>query len=215
MFIKILLGLLVAYGIVCLGVLFFQNHLIYAPSKIANPAPSKMGLSQFQAIHIKAKDGLPLQAWWAPPQAGKPVIVYFHGNAGNIADRAITMQAYLKQGYGILLPEYRGYAGNPGKPSEAHFYADAKTALQFVQSQHIPMHCIVIYGESLGTGVATQMALNYPNAAALVLQSPLSSLGEVGRVHYPFLPVHWLLRERYDNAAKIETGSYACVDITW
>ena len=203
MFVKILWGLFIAYGFICVFVWFFQYHLIYHPSKIANPAPSKMGLSQFQAIHIKADDGLPLQTWWAPPKAGKPVIVYFHGNAGNIADRAITIRAYLKQGYGIFLPEYRGYAGNPGKPSEAHFYADAQTALQFVQSQHIPMHCIVIYGESLGTGVATQMALDNPDAAALVLQSPISSLGAVGRAHYPFLPVHVLLREHYDNVAKI------------
>ncbi len=200
--VKILIGIIISYGIVCTGVWLWQRALIYAAGKDSNPLPSSVGVAEFQPITITAQDGIPLQAWWAPPKPQQPVIMYFHGNAGNITERGITMRPYLEQGYGIFLLEYRGYAGNPGTPSETAFYQDAQTALDFVKDQHIPEQCIVIYGESLGSGVATQMAITH-DVGALILLAPISSLSSAAHAHYPFLPTQLLLRERYDNVNKI------------
>lgn len=197
------LGLLIGYLLICLSVWFWQRSLIYRPNKEANPPPQALELSRFEVLYLHTADSLPLEAWWARPTSAKqPVIIYFHGNAGNIADRAVTMTRYLEKGFGIFLLEYRGYANNPGKPTEKDFYQDAQTAVNFVLNQGINPQCIVLYGESLGCGVATQMAL-LNKVGALVLQTPFTSLAAVANVHYPFLPSRFFLREKYDNLLKI------------
>ena len=109
---------------------------------------------------------------------------------------------YIKAGYGVLLLAYRGYSGNQGQPSEQGLYNDARAALHFLKKQHIAEHCMVLFGESLGTGVAVQMATEF-HVGAVILQSPYTSIADVGQKHYPFLPVHWLLKDRYDSRDKI------------
>lgn len=202
MVLKLIMGIVFSYILICLLVWLCQRLLIYPADDTVNPSPSAVGVPAFQPITVTAQDGLPLQAWWAPPKPHKPVIVYFHGNAGNVAERGTTMNPYFQQGYGAFLLEYRGYAGNPGKPSEQAFYQDANTAMQFVKDQGVPDKCVVIYGESLGTGVATQMAVTH-QAGALVLQAPFTSLKDAARTHYFFLPTDLLLHESYDSLAKI------------
>jgi fermentation-respiration switch protein FrsA (DUF1100 family) len=193
--------------ILCLyiAVLFFfylnQRSFIYFPSKSAS-TPIKAGVPEMQVVSLTTKDGLALEAWYRPSlDSQTPTIVYFHGNAGHIGHRGPIVLPFLAKGYGVLLVTYRGYSGNPGYPSEKGFYQDARAAIQFLQEQNVPLHCVVLYGESIGTGVAVQMAAEYP-IGALILQSPFTSLTDIAKLHYPFLPVNWLMKDQFNSLKK-------------
>jgi hypothetical protein len=148
-------------------------------------------------------DGLDLVAWYhSPPNQNAPLIVLFHGNGGTIEIRAAKAKTYIGAGFGVLLPEYRGYGGNPGSPSEAGLYADGRAALAFAAAQGIAPDRWILLGESLGTGVAVQMATEQ-RVAALVLEAPYTSIADVAQSDFPLLPVWWLVRDRFDSAEKI------------
>jgi len=189
------------------GTMFLaQRHLIYHPSQTV-PPPAAAGLPEMRAVTVTTADGLRLRSWYRAPPAGQPTIVHFHGNGGNIADRGFKVRPYLDAGLGLLLVEYRGYGGNPGDPTEQGLYADARAHLDFLAGEGVAPRDWVLYGESLGSGVAVQMAMEQAARApvrAVVLESPYLSLGETAAAHYPFLPARTLVRDRFDSAAKIE-----------
>ena len=133
-----------------------------------------------------------------------PTIIRFHGNASNVLWNMEAMEPYIAQGYGALSAEYRGYSGNPGKPTENGLYKDAHAYMQFLQGKGILTNNIIVYGESVGTGPAVQTAVDYPGIHTLILQSPFTSLMDAAGKHYPFLPVKWLLLDRYDSLFKIK-----------
>jgi fermentation-respiration switch protein FrsA (DUF1100 family) len=168
------------------------------------PSLERAGLAGLMApVKIATADGLDLLAWYhSPPNRTAPLIVLFHGNGGTIEIRAAKARTYISAGFGVLLPEYRGYGGNPGSPSEAGLYADGRAALAFASAQGIAPDHWVLLGESLGTGVAVQMATEQ-RVAALVLEAPYSSIADVAQSHFPLLPVWWLIRDRFDSAEKI------------
>ncbi|MCW8444452.1 alpha/beta fold hydrolase [Fluoribacter gormanii] len=179
---------------------FWQRYFIYFPSS------EKPNLQDFQAedmqiIKIPVVNGLTLSSWYKPPVDKKPVILYLHGNAGHIGYRMPLVRQFLSEGFGVLLLEYRGYGGNSGKPTESGLYQDARAAMQFLQQRGIEGKNIVLYGESLGTGVATQMAIEFP-VCALVLQSPYTSLTALARFHYSWLPMPMI--DRYDSLSRIQ-----------
>ncbi len=177
-----------------------QRRLVFQPSG-APGEPSEAGVPEMGWVRFPSGDGLMLTAWYKPEERA-PTIVYFHGNAGHFGERAYKARLFLDQGYGFLLTSYRGYAGNPGRPTEPRVYQDARAALDFLAGRGTPPMAIVLYGESLGTGVAVQMAQERP-AAALVLEAPFTSLADVAGHHYWWTPARWLLRDRFDSAAKI------------
>lgn len=183
------------------GVLYaLQRRLVFVP--LGKPGtPAEAGVPDMSLVRYRAGDGLMLKAWFKAP-AGRPTIVYFHGNAGHFGERAYKARYFMDRGYGFLLASYRGYAGNPGRPSEAAAYQDARGALDFVAAQAIPPSDTVIYGESLGTGVASAMA-HEREAAALVLEAPFTSLVDVAAHHYWWTPARWLLRDRFDSIGRI------------
>ncbi len=192
-----------------LGLLFaFQRSLLYLPNRTPpDLATAGMG-GVLQAVRLRTEDGLELVAWWGPPPAPEaPVLLYFHGNAGHIGHRAEHLRPYLDAGFGLLLPEYRGYGGNPGSPSEAGFYRDARAAYEFLASQGVAAERFVLYGESLGTGVAVQMATERA-CAALVLEAPFTSVAAVAQSRYWMFPVRALTLDRFDSLAKI--GAVRC-----
>jgi len=197
----ILLVLVVLYAAMVGGLFLGQRELIYLPGGSPWP-PADAGVPEMRPVTLTTADGLALTSWWHPPDAGRIAIVYLHGNAGNIGHRAGKVRPYLDAGLGVLLLGYRGYGGNPGSPTEDGLYADARSGLEFLAAQGLPSTHIVLYGESLGTGVAVQMAIEQP-VAALVLEAPFSSLADVAGAHYPFVPARWLLLDRFDSAAKI------------
>lgn len=196
--------LLMALVIVFLNlslIYFFQRHLIYFPHHEAIQIPT-FANNYFKVIKLETSDKLALQAWYAPARRNYPTIVYFHGNKGDIGNRIPNVLPYIKNGYGVLLVEYRGYAQNPGTPNEQGLYNDGRAAIQFVHKQGIQNSCIILFGESLGTGVAVQLASEFP-VAALILQSPYTSILSIGKYHYPYIPVKLLLKDQFNSLAKI------------
>ena len=181
---------------------YFQHLLIYFPNK-TQPQPQDWHLPQMQVMRFKTEDGLTLYGWYAKAMAHHPTLIYLTGNAGHIGYRAPTIQAMLKQGFGVFIVSYRGYGGSPGHPHEQGLYKDAHAAIQFIRAQQIPWQCIVLYGESLGGAVAIESAGLFP-VAALILQAPFISLGAIAHEHYPFLPTRFLLRESYHSIDRIK-----------
>jgi len=181
----------------------FQRHLIYLPSKEI-PNPSQWQVADMDIVTITTADGLSLRSWYKPATRGQPTIIYFQGNAGHIGHRGSLIRPYLDQGIGVLLVGYRGYGGNPGKPNEQGFYQDAYAAWFYLKQKKIAKQCIIVYGESIGSGPAIQLASEQP-VAALILQSPFTSLIQLGKQHYPIFPIKWLLKDQYLVINKINS----------
>lgn len=189
------------FYVLLIVVLFFaQRTLIYFPDK-SRPAP----VHGVEIVKVTAQDGQALEAWYFPPAASENrVIILFHGNAGHYGHRLYKAQIYLKAGYGVLLAEYRGYGGNGGGISERGFYHDGRAYMDWLlKVKEINVEKIILYGESIGSGVAVQMAMEY-DVGGLVLEVPFSSLSDIAARQYPFIPVKYLLKDRYMNIEKIE-----------
>lgn len=205
----ILKALLVAFaGYVAVVVLaaLFQRSMIYFPmSGVEDPALSLPG-ERVEQVAFVTEDGVELEGWFVSahePVAGSTVLV-FNGNAGHRGYRAGMARALAGEGMSVLLFDYRGYGDNDGSPSEAGLRADARAALAHLLGRDdVDPERIVYLGESLGSAVALGLATeNAP--AALVLRSPFTSLADVGRHHYPFLPVRLLIRDRYRCVDLVE-----------
>jgi len=193
----------VAYLCVLAILFVFQRQLLF-PAGQELPSLERAGLAgMMEPVKITTADGLDLLAWYhRPPHEGGPLVLFFHGNAGTIEDRAWKAKIYIDAGFGLLLLEYRGYGGNPGSPSEAGLYDDGRAALAFAAAHAVTPAHIVLYAESLGTGVAVQMATEQ-RVAALVLEAPYTSIADVAQGDFPLFPVRWLVRDRFDSVTKI------------
>lgn len=200
------LALLSAAGVAALGVgsalaaaLWLQGRLIYPLERIRDLAPNPAA-DRLKRVTLKTADGLALAARYEPPaQPGGRVVVLFHGNGEDLSQRVHIAYDLIAAGYGVLLAEYRGYGGNAGKPHEAGLYADGRAALEFAMRQ-TPR--LVLHGYSLGSGVAVQLATEFA-VEALILEAPFTCIADVGLTRFPYVPVRWLLRDRYDNLRKI------------
>lgn len=197
-------GLVIAWAAMVAGYAIGQRGLIYHPD-VSRPDPAASGAPDMAVVSAKTGDGLTLSGWFAPPgeEQDAPVLLVFHGNAGNIGSRTGLADAFAAKGWGVLLAEYRGFGGNPGKPTEKGLYLDGAAWVGWLAEQGYSKERIVLYGESLGTGVATEMAARESGFRALALQSGFTSLAAVGRLHYPWLPVSPLLIDRYDSLSKL------------
>lgn len=183
-----------------------QRNFMYYPSSYV-PTRAEAGVADMEEIRFTTADGVELFAWVQDPsQPEKPYVVLFHGNAGTLASRGFKAKVFLEAGYGAMLVEYRGYAHNPGDPTEQGLFTDARAALAALAARN-PDSGVVLYGESLGTGVATAMAWELAQAGnpaqALVLEAPFTSTTDVAAKHYPFLPVSWLMKDRYESIKRI------------
>ena len=175
-----------------------QRRLIYLPAT-APVAPASTVILGAHDVELHTSDGLVLGAWLVPAtKPGRAVTVLVaNGNAGDRSVRAPLARALAAQGMTVLLFDYRGYGGNPGRPSEVGLARDVRAARQFLAGEvGVAANRMLYYGESLGAAVITELAAEHP-PAGLVLRSPFADLAAVGRVHYPFLPVKTLLRDRY------------------
>lgn len=179
-----------------------QRNLLYFPHR--RPVePAAWDVSDMAPFEVRTADGLPLTGWYrAPAERLAPTIVFFHGNAGHLGLRGFKARLFLDAGYGVLLAGYRGFAGNPGRPTEQGLYADARAFLDHLLAAGTPPGRLVIYGESLGTGVAVQMAVER-RFGALVLEAPYTSIPDVGAIRFPWVPVRLLMHDRFDNLSKV------------
>jgi fermentation-respiration switch protein FrsA (DUF1100 family) len=184
-----------------------QRRLIYFPTAYL-PSLEDAGVVGGESVTFETSDGLRLGAWFFAGSEPPPrlTIAVFPGNAGNRAHRVSLAAALRRHGLQVLLTDYRGYGGNPGSPTEQGLAADARAALAYLEKRaDVDRARIVYFGESLGTGVAVGLATERA-PAGLILRSPFTSLVDVGRYHYPMLPVQLLLRDRFssiDRAAHI------------
>jgi len=193
--------LVVPYAAIC-AVAYFGNRLfMYFPDPTRIP-PAAVGLVGVEEIEIKAADGVTLVAWQAPAKGDRPVILYFHGNAANAANRAEKIERIDGSGFGIFYLNNRGYGGSGGRPTEEANIADALAAYDHLIAHGVPAERIVAYGESLGSGQAVPLAAKR-RVAAVVLEAPLTSTVDVGRRVYFWLPLNWLVTDRYDNERNI------------
>jgi fermentation-respiration switch protein FrsA (DUF1100 family) len=203
MIVRVLLGLAGGYVFIMAFMYVFQRQLEYFPGAPLPAAPRDSGLPEMQSVVVTTADGLKLAAWFAPPrEKDGRIIVMFHGNAGNVADRAVKARHFMERGYGVYMCEYRGYGGNSGGPSEEGFYLDARAALRWLGEQGYSPGTYVLYGESIGTGVAVQMARE-TQPKILILEAPFSSAVDVAKAAYPWLPVDLLMKDKFDSISKI------------
>jgi uncharacterized protein len=187
----------------------FQRRLIYLPSPGRVP-PAPAVLHAGEDVAFDTADGLRLGGWFVPAATGQSqaAVLVLSGNAGNRVARAPLAAELSRAGLSVLLVDYRGYGGNPGSPSERGLLADARAARAYLAARgDVDPARLVYFGESLGAAVAVQLAVEQP-PMALVLRSPFTSLADVGRVHYPLLPVGLLLRDRY--ASIEQAGGLRC-----
>jgi fermentation-respiration switch protein FrsA (DUF1100 family) len=203
---RLLITGLAVYGGLVGAMYLGQRRLMYLPNT-AVPDPALSGVSEMRPVDLTTADGLTLLAWYRPPpRARDPVLVLFHGNAGHIGYRGYKVRPYLDASFGVLLVEYRGYGGNPGRPSEQGLYADGRAALDFLDRQGVLPDRLVLYGESLGGGVAVRLASERAGGravGAVVLEAPFTSIAAVAQRHYFYLPAYWLVKDRYDIEAQI------------
>lgn len=181
----------------------FQRSLIYFPSD--NLPNLALVLPDAEEVTFSTQDALMLSAWLLPAtaDANGVTVVVFSGNAGNRGDRLPLAEALTAVGYRVLLTDYRGFGGNPGKPTEDGLSLDARAAVEYLETRSdIDADRLVYFGESLGAAVAIGIAAERP-PAALILRSPFTSLGDVASVHYPFLPTSLLLWDRFPNAERL------------
>jgi hypothetical protein len=206
----ITLLVVVAVLAAALGLLWlFQRRLLYFPTPGPVP-PAASVLPGAEDVTFETADGLRLAGWFVPAPPGgpadrvgraRPAVLVCNGNGGDRSMRAPLAAALSRMGLAVLLFDYRGYGGNPGHPTEEGLAADARAALGYLAGRpEVDPERVIYFGESLGAAVALRLATERP-PAALVLRSPFASLAEVGRRHYPVLPVSLLLRDRYDSAA--------------
>jgi len=185
-------------------VLFFvtQRSLLYYPSHTYTTLGEAHANPAFREISIRTTDGIELKAWYAPATSKPITIVFFHGNADSLATAAQIADPYIAAGYGFMLAEYRGYSGLAGKPTENGLYLDARAQLNRLKALGVPEEDIVLYGHSLGTGVAVQMALEV-RVGGLMLLAPYLSVPKIAQVSFPFFPCSLLALDRFDNERKI------------
>ncbi len=188
-----------------------QRSLQYFPQeglRTGFEVPARYGLDGFSAASIVTSDGETLAAWLALPPAGSaPVILYMHGNAGTLGDRAERFRLFRDVGFGVLALSWRGYGGSTGTPTEEGLVEDGRAALKLLQQKGIPRSRIILFGESLGTGVAIQLAANTDTSPlALILEAPFTSAADVARKQYWFLPIGLLMKDQFrsiDYAPKV------------
>lgn len=187
----------VAYIAILLTLTLAQGSFIY-------PAPRGPGadVPGFAEITYRTADGLDLLAGYKPAREGKPTVVYFHGNGADWQSSVVATDRLTPHGYGVLAAEYRGYRGNPGTPSERGLYEDGRAAVGWLRERGVDPEEIVLIGNSIGSGVATQLATEM-QPRALVLISPFTSLPQVAGEKLWWLPVRLLLRDQYDNRSKL------------
>jgi fermentation-respiration switch protein FrsA (DUF1100 family) len=204
--IALLAGATALYGALVGALYLFQRDLLYLPDT-SRPNIARAAVPGLNEVTLTTADGLRLLAWHVPAPAGRPTILYVHGNGGHIGYRADRAGALSAAGYGILLVGYRGYGGNPGSPSEDGFHDDAEAGLAFLTAQGVAPSRIVFYGESLGSAVAVRLAAETASrgapAAALVLEAPFTSIADVAQHHYPYVPARQLVKDRFDAVSRI------------
>lgn len=195
-------GLLFGYLALIVFVYFRQPKMLYFPTRDIEMTPAAIGLS-FEEVNFKTADGLTIAAWHIPAPDARAVLLFCHGNAGNISHRLDSIRIFHDLGLSVLIFDYRGYGRSEGEPTEKGTYLDAEAAWDYiVKNKRIDPSRIVIFGRSLGSAVAAELAMRR-KAGALIIESGFSSIPDLGRKYYPYLPVGLVTRFHYATIDKV------------
>jgi uncharacterized protein len=202
---RTMVRLIVWLGILYLMLRWFEYRQVYHPFARMDATGRELG-RPFEDLSLETTDGVQLHAWFFPADTGSPradiAFLLCHGNAGNISHRIDHAEALLETGASVFLLEYRGYGLSAGRPSEKGTYLDAQTGYRWLREKGFDPGRIVVLGESLGGGVATELALREP-LGGIVLLNSFTSVPDLGAELFPYLPVRWLCTIQYDNLAKL------------
>ena len=201
-------AIVVVYAAACAYMWATQLDHVFEPELLLQTTPDRLGM-KFEELRIPVGSGADrgeLQAWWIPAgQPNAPTLLYLHGNYRNIGNNLEHTLRLHNLGFNVLLSDYRGYGkSSGGRPNEAKVYQDAEAAWQYLLKQRgVKPQQAFIYGHSLGGAIAIDLAMHHPEAAGLIIESSFTSMVEMGKLAYPFLPVDWLLDQRFDALKKI------------
>ncbi|MEW6742271.1 MAG: alpha/beta hydrolase [Planctomycetota bacterium] len=199
----VLLFIAGAYALLCLLLFLVQRKLVYFPGPPPEVEPTQAGLP-YQDLTLVTRDGEHLHAWLIESKPARGVVLFSHGNAGNIAYRLEGARVFVEAGVSVLLYDYRGYGRSTGSPGEEGTYLDAEAAYEHLVSvRGFAPDRVIAYGESLGAAVAVELALRR-RVAGVIAESPFTSLPDLAAAIYPWLPARLLCRLRYDSASKVE-----------
>ena len=199
-YISIIIFLLL-YLSICAFLFFFQRNLLYHPTE--NNYYGDSLIVPIEKIAIKTQDNLELLSWYHEKNLNYKTILFLHGNAGTLENRIHKINHFKDMKINFLILAWRGFSGNKGKPTEQGLYEDANSAIRWLKSKGFKEEDIIVYGESLGTGVATEVA-KYKNFAGIILESPFTSMIHAGKNKYPFFPIQFLLKDKYESYKKIK-----------
>jgi uncharacterized protein len=194
-------SVVLAYFLIILFVYFYQRNLLYHPSE-NNYLNDKITFN-YEEIFIETDKNINLKSWFIKKDLNKfKTILIFHGNAGNLFNRVYKLNELNKLDVNILLISWRGFSGNKGKPTEKNLYHDAEEAVKWLNNRGAISKNIILYGESLGTGVASELGTSNV-FGGIILESPFTSIANTAKIYYPYLPVNIILKDRYDSIGKI------------
>ena len=200
-FLEAVIGILVIYSSVLIILYIFQRSLMYHPDE-NNNFGDKLEV-KIEKVKITTSDNIDLLGWFHKKDLKNfKTIVYFHGNAGKLENRIYKLNYFNEMDVNFLIISWRGFSGNNGKPSEKGLYEDGKSAITWLKNLGLLEEDIIIYGESLGTGIATELSQN-KKFAGLILETPFTSMIEAAKNFYPYIPVGLLLKDKYKNDKKI------------
>ena len=201
-FTLIVLIFVLIYFFILVSTYIFQRSLLYHPTE-NNYAGDKITVS-VEKLKIKTQDGIELISWYHNKDINKyKTILFLHGNAGTLENRIHKINHFENMKVNFLIIAWRGFSGNKGQPTEKGLYEDARSAVSWLKSKGVNENNIIVYGESLGTGIATEITQN-KNFAGIILESPFTSMIDAGKDKYPFLPVRLLLKDKYESNKKIK-----------
>jgi len=195
-------SIIIVYIVIILFFYFYQRSLLYLPSE-NNYLNDKISFN-YKEIFIKTDTNVKLKSWFIEKDLKKfKTILFFHGNAGNLFNRVYKLNELNKLDLNILIISWRGFSGNEGEPTEKNLYHDAKEAVKWLNNRGIDNKNIILYGESLGTGVATELGKRNI-FGGIILESPFTSIAKAAKIYYPYLPVNIILKDKYDSIEKIQ-----------
>jgi uncharacterized protein len=184
------------------ALLYLMERTFLYPASSYRTTAAEAGLAGFQDLTLTTADGERLVAWWRPPEPGRAVVLYFHGNGGSLWNRRFRARLLTEDGRGLLMVSYRGYSGSTGTPIESGLREDARAAYAWV-TERVEARRIVLYGESLGSGVAVRLASERP-VGGVVLEAPYTSTADIAKLTYWFVPVDLLMRDQFRSIELID-----------
>jgi len=200
-YIKSFFLLIAIYVGITIVVYFYQRKLLYHP--FSAEITGEGLIHNFETINFKTSDNFVLKGWFHLKNSNKKTILFLHGNAGNLDNRIDKLNSLGSMDINFLIISWRGYSGNSGNPSEAGLYKDVLGGIKWLNEKGISNDQIILYGESLGTAIATEVGQN-ENFAGIILEAPFTSMVDMGQKIYPIFPVKFLLKDKYESKKKIK-----------